>query len=127
MHPYLNIAVKAARRAGTIIIRSLDQLDTLEIYEKNGRNNWVTKVDQSAEEAIIETIQKAYPHHAILGEETGLHKGDECEWVIDPLDGTFNYLHGFPQFAVSIAIKLRGQLEHAVIYDQLSQDLYTAT
>lgn len=126
MHPYLNIAVRAARRAGTIITRHLEQLDSLVVFEK-GRNDFVTKVDHSAEEAIIDTIRKAYPNHSIIGEETGYHPGDEFEWVIDPLDGTFNYLHGFPQFAVSIAIKQRGHLEHGVIYDPLSQELYTAS
>ncbi len=126
MHPYLNIAVRAARRAGTIITRHMEKLDSLSIYEK-GLNDLVTEVDKSAEAAIIETIFKAYPDHGILGEETGYHPGNEFTWVIDPLDGTMNYVHGFPQFAVSIAIKQKGHIEHAVIYDPISQDLYTAT
>lgn len=126
MHPYLNIAVRAARRAGTIITRHYEQLDPQAVAEK-GMNDWVTHVDKSCEEAIIDTITKAYPHHSILGEESGFHDGNEFEWIIDPLDGTFNFVHGFPQFAVSIGISQKGQLEHGVIYDPISQDLYTAT
>lgn len=127
MHPYVNIAVRAARRAGSLIVRHLEQLDREKIFEK-GLNDLVTVVDRAAEEAIIETIQAAYPHHGILGEETGHHPGDDdFLWIIDPLDGTMNYVHGFPQFAVSIGIEHRGQIEHGVIYDPLSQDLYTAT
>lgn len=127
MHPYLNIAVKAARRAGKIITRYMTELETLKIHEK-GLNDLVTLVDQAAEHDIIETIRRHYPNHSILGEETGFHPGtDEYVWVIDPLDGTMNYIHGFPHFAVSIAIRYREQIEHAVIYDPLSQDLYTAS
>lgn len=125
-HPYLNIAINAALRAGKIITRQYEQLDKLTIFEK-GLNDLVTMVDKAAEEAIIETIYKAYPNHSILGEESGQHPGNEFTWVIDPLDGTMNYVHGFPQFAVSIGIKMKDHLEHAVIYDPLSQDLYTAS
>lgn len=125
-HPYLNIAINAALKAGKIITRHLEQLDKLTIFEK-GRNDLVTMVDKSAEEVIIETIYKAYPNHSILGEESGRHPGNEFTWVIDPLDGTMNYIHGFPQFAVSIGIKMKDHLEHGVIYDPLSQDLYTAS
>lgn len=132
MHPYLNIAVKAARLAGSIITRHLEQLDSTKVFEK-GYNDFVTVVDKAAEDAIIDTIYKAYPNHAILGEETGAHPGNpqdnsnDCVWVIDPLDGTMNYVHGFPQFAVSIGIKQKGQVEHAVVYDPVTQDLYTAS
>lgn len=126
MHPYVNIAVMAARRAGKIITRYLEELDTLKVQEK-GLNDLVTRVDHAAENAIIEIIQKSYPTHAILGEETGTHPGEEFTWIIDPLDGTMNYIHGFPHFAVSIGIQHKQQIEHAVIYDPLSQDLYTAT
>jgi myo-inositol-1(or 4)-monophosphatase len=126
-HPLINIAVKAARRAGKIIIRYFSELDTLKVHEK-GFNDLVTLVDKSAENDIIDTIRHAYPEHSILGEESGFHAGnDEFVWVIDPLDGTMNYTHGFPHFAVSIGIKYREQVEHAVIYDPLSQDLYTAS
>lgn len=126
MHPYLNIAVRAARLAGSIITRHLEQLDSSKIFEK-GLNDFVTTVDRAAEEAIMDTIYKAYPNHSIVAEETGSHSGNEYVWVIDPLDGTMNYVHGFPQFAVSIAIKHKGQLEHGLVYDPISQDLYTAT
>ncbi len=125
-HPYLNIAINAALRAGKIITRHFEQLEKLTIFEK-GVNDLVTMVDKAAEEAIIETIYKAYPNHSILGEESGQHPGNEFTWVIDPLDGTMNYVHGFPQFAVSIGIKMKDHLEHAVVYDPLSQDLYTAS
>jgi myo-inositol-1(or 4)-monophosphatase len=126
MHPYLNTAITAARRAGTIIVRNLQQLDTLEIFEKTA-HHIVTRVDQAAEKAIIETITRAYPYHSILGEEPGTHPGNDYEWIIDPLDGTLNFIHGFPQFSVSIALRHKGQLEHAVVFDPLSQDLYTAS
>lgn len=126
MHPYLNIAIKAARQAGKIIIRYMGELDSLKIREK-GLNDLVTWVDHTAEDAIIDTIRRAYPTHGILGEESGAHPGDEYTWVVDPLDGTMNYVHGFPCFAVSIGIQHKQQLEHAVIYDPISQDLYTAS
>lgn len=126
MHPYLNIAIKAARRAGKIITRYAEEIDTLKIQEK-GVNDLVTWVDHAAENAIIETIQQAYPTHAILGEETGAHPGQEYTWIVDPLDGTMNYIHGFPHYAVSIGIQYKQNIEHAVIYDPLSQDLFTAT
>ncbi len=126
MHPYLNIAVSAARRAGKIITQHYEQLDPDKISEK-GLNDLVTYVDTTSERAIIDTIQKAYPNHGILGEESGEHPGDEFTWIIDPLDGTMNFVHGFPQFAVSIGIRQRNQMEHAVVYDPLSQDLYTST
>ncbi len=126
MHPYLNIAISAARRAGTIITRQLEKVDTLEIFEK-GINDLVTYVDRSAEEAIMEIIYKAYPQHGIVAEESGVLPGNEFVWVIDPLDGTLNFTHGFPQFSISIAVLYRGVIEHAVIYDPISQDLYTAS
>jgi myo-inositol-1(or 4)-monophosphatase len=126
MHPLLNIAITAARKAGKVITRYIDERDTLKIHEK-GVNDLVTMVDQNAEHEIIHIIQKAYPEHSILGEETGFHEGDDTVWVIDPLDGTMNYIHGFPHFAVSIAVKYKDTIEHAVIYDPISQDLYTAS
>ncbi len=126
MHPYLNIAINAARRAGTIITRHFEQPDKLAVFEK-GVNDLVTTADRAAESAIIEIITKAYPNHGILGEESGSHPGNEFVWVIDPIDGTMNFVHGFPQFAVSIAVKQKGHLEHGVIYDPISQDLFTAS
>jgi myo-inositol-1(or 4)-monophosphatase len=126
MHPMVNIAVRAARSAGNIIVRSLDRLDTVAVHSKD-RNDYVTEVDRQAEQEIIAVLRKAYPGHGILAEESGVHDGDEYQWIIDPLDGTTNFLHGFPQFSVSIALRQRGRLEHAVVYDPLGQELYTAT
>lgn len=126
MHPMLNIAVRAARRAGGIIARSVEHVDGLTITSK-AKNDFVSEVDRLAEREIIEIIRKAYPNHGILAEESGHHKGDDYQWVIDPLDGTTNFIHGFPQFAVSIALLHKGRLDQAVIYDPMSQDLYTAS
>lgn len=127
MHPLLNIAVTAARKAGDIIIRHVDRIDRLTVKAKE-HNDFVSQVDRLAEDEIIYIIRKAYPDHAILAEESGQHTGnDEFQWIIDPLDGTTNFLHGFPVFSVSIAIKHRGQLEHAVVYDPMRQELFTAS
>ena len=126
MNPTTNIAVRAARLAGSIIMRSFQRIDTLTITEKNA-NDFVSEVDRAAEQAIIETIRKSYPHHAILAEESGAHDGNEYQWIIDPLDGTTNYLHGFPQFSVSIAMRHRGQLESAVVYDPARDEMFTAS
>ena len=126
MHPMLNIAVRAARSAGNVISRSMARLDSITVQVKE-RNDFVSEVDREAENEIIGILRKAYPDHAILAEESGQTSGNDFEWIIDPLDGTTNYLHGFPQFAVSIALRHRGRLEQAVVYDPISQDLYTAT
>ncbi len=128
MHPMLNIAVRAARAGGNIIARSFPHVDSLSVDTKS-RNDFVSDVDRMAEQEIIKVIRKAYPDHAILAEESGTSgKGNkEYEWIIDPLDGTTNFLHGFPQFAVSIALAFRGKLDQAVVYDPISQDLYTAS
>ena len=128
MHPMLNIAVRAARQAGNIIARSFPHVDSLSIDTKS-RNDFVSDVDRMAEQEIIKVIRKAYPDHAIHAEESGKSaKGsEEYQWIIDPLDGTTNFLHGFPQFAVSIALAFRGKLDQAVVYDPISQDLYTAS
>lgn len=126
MHPMLNIAVRAARNAGNIIARYADQVDTLTVTNKS-HNDFVSEVDKSAEQTIIDTIQKAYPEHAILAEESGQHEGNEYEWIIDPLDGTTNFLFGFPQFAVSIALRHKGRLDQAVVYDPMRQELFTAS
>lgn len=126
MHPMLNIAIRAARNAGNIIVRNLDRVDQLVVHTKE-RNDFVTEVDRQAEQEIIRVLRKAYPDHGILAEESGLHDGDVHQWIIDPLDGTTNYLHGFPQFAVSIALRYQGRLEQAVIYDPILQELFTAT
>lgn len=126
MHPMLNIAVKAARAAGDIITRNVDRIDTLTIETKS-RNDWVSEVDRTAEDAIIRLIKRAYPQHGILAEESGNREGNEYQWIIDPLDGTTNFLHGFPQYAVSIALKYRDTLDQAVVYDPYKQELFTAS
>ncbi len=126
MHPMLNIAIRAARRAGDQIVRQMDQIHGMEIRAK-GANDFVTEVDQQAERVIIDTLLKAYPDHAILAEESGARGESDHVWIIDPLDGTTNFLHGYPQFAVSIALQIKGRLEQAVIYDPLRQDLFTAS
>jgi myo-inositol-1(or 4)-monophosphatase len=125
MNPITNIAVRAARQAGSVIMRSSHRLDTLVVAEKQ-TNDFVSDVDRNAERAIIDTIHKAYPGHAILAEETGTHGQGDYQWIVDPLDGTTNYLHGFPQFAISIAMMYRGRLENAVIYDPMRDEMFTA-
>jgi myo-inositol-1(or 4)-monophosphatase len=126
MHPFVNIAVRAARRAGDIIQRYIDRAPQLDVNAKS-RNDFVSEVDRRCETAIIDVIRNAYPGHAILAEESGRHDGADYEWVIDPLDGTTNFLHGFPQFAVSIACKHKGELAHGVVYDPLKQELFAAS
>ena len=126
MHPMLNIAVKAARRAGNIINRATRNLDVVAVKEK-AANDFVTEVDRAAEEAIIRTLHEAYPGHAILAEESGASGDSEFEWIIDPLDGTTNFLHGFPQYAVAIALRHRGVVTQAVIHDPSRNDLFTAS
>ncbi|MCW9078492.1 MAG: inositol monophosphatase [Gammaproteobacteria bacterium] len=125
MNPTTNIAVRAARQAGNVIMRSFSRLDSLTVSEKNV-NDFVSEIDRNAENAILDTIHKAYPGHAILAEESGAHGKDDFQWIIDPLDGTTNYLHGFPQFAISIALTHRGRLESAVVYDPLRDEMFTA-
>jgi myo-inositol-1(or 4)-monophosphatase len=129
MHPMLNTAVKAARAAGKVINYGSQNLDRLTIHSKRS-NDYVSEIDHKAEQAIIEILLEAYPKHAILAEEsgaTGIADDTEYQWIIDPLDGTTNFLHGFPQYAVSIALLHRGQLSQAVIYDPVRNDLYTAS
>ncbi|NOY71786.1 MAG: inositol monophosphatase [Gammaproteobacteria bacterium] len=126
MHPMLNTAITAARQAGNIIARSADRIETLTIKSK-GRNDFVSEIDQQAEQEIIKVIRKAYPSHGILAEESGSCAGDDYVWIIDPLDGTTNFLHSFPQFAISIALKHKNKLDQAVIYDPIRQELFTAS
>ncbi len=126
MHPMLNTAVKAARSAGKIIMRHSHELDRLTI-ETKGRNDFVSQVDHRAEAVIIDVIRKTYPDHAILAEESGRHAGHEYEWIIDPLDGTTNYLHGYPQFAVSVAVHYQGKPYQAVVFDPMRDELFTAS
>ena len=127
MHPTINIATRAARSAGNLLLRYFDRIDTLTIDSK-GKNDFVTEVDRAAEQVIIEVLRKTYPDHAIRAEESGYHDGrGEYEWIIDPLDGTTNYLHGFPQFSISIALKHKGVLEQALVYDPLREEMFTAS
>jgi myo-inositol-1(or 4)-monophosphatase len=126
MQPLLNIGMRAARRAGDLIVRSLSRLDSLKIDSK-GRNDFVTDIDRKAEADIIATIRRSHPQHAFLAEEGGRSGDSEFVWIIDPLDGTTNFLHGFPTFAVSIALEHKGRLEHAVVYDPMRQEFFTAS
>jgi myo-inositol-1(or 4)-monophosphatase len=130
MHPMLNTAIKAARRAASEINRASFDLDRITISEKN-HNDFVTNIDQVAEQAIVETLLKAYPDHAILAEESGASKNlnDESEnvWIIDPIDGTTNFMHGYPNFCISIALQQRGVITNALVYDPVRNDLFTAT
>lgn len=126
MHPMLNIAVRAARNAGNIIARGAQQLDGLNFAEKSP-NDYVSEIDQRAEAEIIKAIKRAYPDHAILAEETGETEGNDFQWIIDPLDGTTNFLRGIPQYAVSIALKHKNDLEHAVVYDPIKDEMFTAS
>lgn len=136
MHPFLNIAVKAARRAGSVINRAALDGSPLEVRAKQA-NDFVTQVDRAAENAAIDVIRRAYPDHGILAEESGdsgsaaAERGKEpksdTRWIIDPLDGTTNFIHGFPQYCVSIAVEQRGRVVHAVVYDPAKNELFTAS
>jgi len=128
MHPMLNIAVRAARTGGNVISRAFEQVDKVEV-ESKGTNDFVTNIDIAAEEAIIETIRKSYPAHSIVGEETGVSEGSDSDfqWIIDPIDGTTNFVKGIPHFAVSIALKVKGKLDQAVIFDPIRGELFTAS
>jgi myo-inositol-1(or 4)-monophosphatase len=129
LHPMLNIATKAARSAGAIINRASLDLELLQVTAK-GTNDFVTEVDRAAETAIIETLLGAYPGHGILAEESGREHGakdSEYLWIIDPLDGTTNFIHGLPVYAVSIALAFRGQVQQAVVYDPARNDMFYAS
>jgi len=130
MHPMLGIAVRAARRAGAIISRAARDVELMTVTRKR-HNDFVTEVDKAAEQAIIEILHRAFPDHAILAEESGATAGNagesEYTWIIDPLDGTTNFIHGFPQYAVSIGLRHKGVLTQGVIYDPTKNELFTAT
>jgi myo-inositol-1(or 4)-monophosphatase len=134
MHPMLNTAIKAARRAGAIINRASLDLERLQVARK-GPKDYVTEVDHAAEEAIIDMLRTAYPDHGFLGEESGTQLGAgqaedgqaEFQWIIDPLDGTTNFIHGLPVYSVSIALSQRGQVTQAVVYDPARNELFTAS
>lgn len=129
MQPMLNIAVRAARKAGTLIERAFDEISHLQVEHK-GKNDFVTEVDRASEKIIIETLKKSYPDHNIIGEESGTISGDpDCpyQWIIDPLDGTTNFVFGVPHFAISIACLHDGKIAHAVIYDPIKKEEFTAS
>jgi len=127
MHPMLNIAVKAARRAGSVIARASLDPGAFEVRAKQP-NDFVTQVDQAAEAAAIDVIRKAYPDHGILAEESGgSAAGADTVWIIDPLDGTTNFIHGFPHYCVSIGVRQHGAMAQAVVYDPNRNELFTAT
>jgi len=128
MNPMLNTAITAARDAGNVILKNINKLDRLSI-EVKAKNDFVTEVDRKAEEQVIYNLRKAYPEHCILAEESGRDDGADSDylWIIDPLDGTTNYLHSFPQYAVSIALAVKGRLEVAVVFDPIKNELFTAS
>jgi myo-inositol-1(or 4)-monophosphatase len=126
MHPILNIAIRAARRAGSIINRAA--LDGVLKVRSKRVNDFATQVDDAAEQAIIDVVRKAYPDHGFHAEESGITAPDaEHVWIIDPIDGTTNFIHGFPQYCVSIGVQHRGALAHAVVYDPVKNELFTAS
>jgi myo-inositol-1(or 4)-monophosphatase len=129
MEPMLNIALRAARKAGELIERALERVDVV-AFEEKGRNDFVTEVDKASEKEIICHLRKAYPDHKILGEESGRsgnNPDSDYEWIIDPLDGTTNFIHGIPHFAISIACVYKGQIEHAVVLNPMSREEFTAS
>lgn len=127
MHPIINIALKAARKAGNVMLQSLERLDTINPTSK-GHRDFVTDIDKRAEREIVNFLKKTYPNHAILAEEGGAYHGDkDSVWIIDPLDGTHNYLRGFPHFSVSIAFKYKDKLEHGLVYDPIRQEVFSAS
>ena len=127
MHPMLNIAIRAARSAGSVITRGFENRDDLVVTAKRD-NDYVTKIDKDAEQAIIEKIKQSYPDHTFVGEEGGVVQGDDTfKWVIDPLDGTTNFIKGIPHFCVSIALMYKGRLDQAVVFDPIRGDLFTAS
>ena len=133
MHPFINIGVRVAREAGEIIMRAQQHLEEIEISAKS-KNNFVTSVDIAAEDLIVSKLRQAYPDHAILAEERGHATEDDqrarhsdYQWIIDPLDGTTNFIHGYPHFCISIALLYQGKIQHGIIYDPVKQDIYTAS
>jgi myo-inositol-1(or 4)-monophosphatase len=127
MQPLINIAVDAARQAGDIITRHLDQVEHIKVTPK-GQDDFFCEIDVKAEQAIINTIRKAYPDHGIIAEESGVREAEaDYVWIIDPLDGTNNYLHGFPFYAVSIALRIKNRIEHAVVYDPIRHEFFSAS
>ncbi|PIE83581.1 MAG: inositol monophosphatase [Candidatus Contendobacter odensis] len=127
MNPVITIAKRAALNASRILLRHFDHLEQLNVTTKQ-RNDYVSEADVQAEHEIIQTLRKTYPNHGILAEESGEQRGqDEFQWIIDPLDGTTNFLHGIPHFAVSIAFRHRNRLEAALVHDPIRQEMFTAS
>ena len=128
MQPMVTIALRAARQAGEMIVKAADNLDSVQVSEKS-KNDFVTEIDKRSEEMIIDTISKAYPDHHFLSEEIGFRGSDssDIQWIIDPLDGTTNFVHGIPYVSVSIACIIKGKLEHAVVVEPFSHDEFTAS
>jgi myo-inositol-1(or 4)-monophosphatase len=125
-HPAVNVAVKAAHLAGELMRRQVHQLSAIPVTRK-ARHDYVSEVDKACEAQIVREIQRYYPDHAFLGEEGGASGDSEVVWIIDPLDGTTNYLHGLPHFSVSIAQQVKGRTEHAVVYDPIRDETFTAS
>lgn len=126
-HPYVNIAIEAALSAGKAALQHFDRLDRLTLTEKS-KQDFVSEADLHAEKIIIQTIKTAYPDHSILAEESGQDDTkSDYRWIIDPIDGTFNFIHGIPHFCVAIGIEIKGKIEHGVIFDPIRQELFTAT
>jgi len=125
-HPVLNVAVGAAQAAASIMRRQLQRVDAIPV-ERKARHDYVSEVDRACEAEIVREIRRFYPDHAFLCEESGPSGDSESVWIIDPLDGTSNFLHGIPHFAVSIAYQLKGRVEHAVVYDPMRDELFTAS
>ena len=126
MHPVLNVAVEAANAAANIMRRQMQHVEAIP-FERKARHDYVSDVDRACEEEIVRQIRRYYPDHAFLGEEGGAQGATEVTWVIDPLDGTSNYMRGIPHFAVSIAQQVKGRTEHAVVYDVIRDELFTAS
>lgn len=128
MEPMITIALKAARKAGEVIESAFERLDLVTVEEK-GRNDYVSEIDRKAEDEVLYHLKKAYPDHKFVGEEGGEqgNPNSDYEWIIDPLDGTTNFLHGIPQFSVSIACLYKGKLEHAVVLDPIKREEFTAS
>lgn len=128
MHPMLNIAIQAARKSGKLLLQAQERLDKIEVHPK-GKRDYSTNLDRASEKAIIETIQKHYPGHSIIAEESGLSEGSDPQvptWIIDPLDGTKNFVHGHPHFSISIAVQVKNNIEVALIYDPLRDEIFSA-
>lgn len=126
MHPFLNTIFPAVRKASQLILAGLGDVKTLSVQEK-GLYNYVTQIDQQSEKILVETVKKAYPTHSIQAEEGGAVEGDDYLWLIDPLDGTKNFVNGFPHLCISIAVLYQQRLEHALIYDPIRDELFTAS